>query len=154
MINSPVFWVLHSEGQCIPDTLRIAHPRIGHLGGNPEVGNPESISHQDCPPQLLSFSMNCLRLIWALGEYWGHGQCIQSQYFEEQSNLCNLRRYFKAHSGEKSNEYNQMACQGWCTDASSRAGHLRTRLGTHSEEEKCNQCDFVSNQAGHLRRRF
>ena len=36
-------------------TLRIAHLRIAHWGGNPEVGNSESISHQDCPPQLLSF---------------------------------------------------------------------------------------------------
>ena len=40
--------------------------------------------------------------------------------------------------------------------SSSRAGHLRTRLKTRSEKnpEKCNHCDFVSNQAGNLRRHF
>ena len=30
-------------------------PQNCPLGGNPEVGNSESISHQDCPPQLLCF---------------------------------------------------------------------------------------------------
>ena len=75
------------------------------LGGNPEVGNPESISHQDCPPQLLCFFMNCLCSIWALGECWGLRQCIQSQYFEEQSNLCDLRRHLKTQNREKSNKW-------------------------------------------------
>ena len=27
-------------------------PQYCPLGGNPEVGNPEYISYQDCPPQL------------------------------------------------------------------------------------------------------
>ena len=77
-------------------------PQDCPLGSNPVVGNPESISHQDCPPQLLCFFTNCLCLIWALGECWGHGQCIQSQYFEEQSNSCNFMRHLITHSGEKS----------------------------------------------------
>ena len=34
------------------------------LGGNPEVGNSEYISHQDCPPQLLSF-------IWIVCAWYG-----------------------------------------------------------------------------------
>ena len=46
--------------------------------------------------------MNCLCLIWALGECWEHGQCIQSQYFEEQSNSCNLMIHLITHSVEKS----------------------------------------------------
>ena len=40
-----------------------------------------------------------------------------------------------------------------CEYASSHAGHLRTHLKTHSGEKpnKCNQCDFASVEAGHLR---
>ena len=79
-------------------------PQNCPLGGNPEVGNSESISHQDCPPQLLCFFMNCLCSIWALGECWGLRQCIQSQYFEEQSNSCDYWRHLKTHSGKKSNK--------------------------------------------------
>ena len=47
----------------------------------------------------------------------------------------------------KSNKCNQ------CNYASSRAGHLRQHLKTHSGEKsnKCDQCDFASSQAGHLR---
>ena len=32
--------------------LTVAHLRIGHMEGNPEVGNSEYMGHQDCPPQL------------------------------------------------------------------------------------------------------
>merc|ERR1712218_523936 len=47
----------------------------------------------------------------------------------------------------KSNKCNQ------CDYASSRAGHLRTHLKTHSGENsnKCNQCDYASSSAGNLR---
>ena len=40
-----------------------------------------------------------------------------------------------------------------CHYASSRAGHLRQHMKTHSGEKssKCNQCDYASSQAGHLR---
>ena len=129
---------------CQNINLRIAQLKIALLGGNPVVGNSESISHQDCPPQLLCFLMNCLCLIWALGECWGLRQCIQSQYFEEQSNSCDYWRHLKTHSGEKSNK-----CAQWDI-----AGHLRTCLKTHSEKKtnKCKQCDSISNQAGDLRR--
>ena len=48
----------------------------------------------------------------------------------------------------KSNKCNQ------CNYASSRAGHLKQHLKTHSGEKskKCNQCDFTSYQKGDLRR--
>ena len=35
--------------------LTLAHLRIGHMEGNPEVGNSEYMGHQDCPPQLVCF---------------------------------------------------------------------------------------------------
>ena len=35
--------------------LTVAHLRIGHMEGNPEVGNSEYMGHQDCPPQLVCF---------------------------------------------------------------------------------------------------
>ena len=37
-----------------------------------------------------------------------------------------------------------------CNYASSHAGHLRIHLTTHSGEKsnKCNQCDFASSEAG------
>ena len=40
-----------------------------------------------------------------------------------------------------------------CEYASSRADHLRTHLKIHSGEKsnKCNQCDFASSQAGNLK---
>ena len=37
------------------NTLTVAHLRIGHMEGNPEVGNSEYMGHQDCPPQLVCF---------------------------------------------------------------------------------------------------
>ena len=100
-------------------------PQNCPLGGNPEVGNSESISHQDCPPQLLCFFMNCLCSIWALGECWELRRCIQSQYFEEKGNSCDYRIHLKTHSGEKSKK-----CAQWDI-----AGHLRTCLKTHSEKK-------------------
>ena len=41
-----------------------------------------------------------------------------------------------------------------CDYASSNAGHLRTHLKAHNGEKskKCNQCDYASSQAGNLRR--
>ena len=54
------------------------------------------------PTPTIMFFMNCLCLIWVLGECWEHGQYIQSQYFEEQSNSCNFMRHLITHSGEKS----------------------------------------------------
>ena len=103
-------------------------PQNCPLGGNPEVGNSESISHQDCPPQLLCFFMNCLCSIWALGECWGLRQCIQSQYFEEQSNSCDYWRHLKTLSGEKSNK-----CAQW-----DNAGQLRTCLKHHVQKTNAN----------------
>ena len=43
-----------------------------------------------------------------------------------------------------------------CDYASSWAGHLRRHLKMHSGEKpnKCNQCDFASSQAADLRRHF
>ena len=41
-----------------------------------------------------------------------------------------------------------------CDYTSSHAEHLRKHFKTHSGEKinKCNQCDFASSQAGHLTR--
>ena len=41
-----------------------------------------------------------------------------------------------------------------CDYASSHAGHLRTHLMTHSglKPNKCNQCDYASSNAGNFRR--
>ena len=123
-------------------------PQNCPLGGNPEVGNSESISHQDCPPQLLCFFMNCLCSIWALGECWGLRQCIQSQYFEEQSNSCDYWRHLKTLSGEKSNKCPMRQCRPFekinkckqCDSISNQAGDLRRHLKTHSGE-KSNKCN-------------
>ena len=40
-----------------------------------------------------------------------------------------------------------------CDYASSHAGHLKVHLKTHIGEKsnKCNQCDYASSHAGHLR---
>ena len=89
------------------------------------------------PTPTITFFMNCLCLIWALGEYWGQCQCIQSQYFEEQCNSCNYRRHLKTHSAR------------WDI-----AGHLRTCLKKTQwkKPNKCKQCDSISNQTGDMRR--
>ena len=49
----------------------------------------EILSYQDYPkptPTIMFYAFRCLCLIRALGECWGHGQCILSHYFEKQSN--------------------------------------------------------------------
>ena len=48
-----VTWLSTSASRDYPQDCP---PQDCPLGGNPEVGNPKSISHQDCPPQLLCFS--------------------------------------------------------------------------------------------------
>ena len=41
-----------------------------------------------------------------------------------------------------------------CEYTSSQAAHLRSHLNIHNEEKsnKCNQCDFTSSEAGNLRK--
>ena len=73
------------------------------------------------------FFMNCLCLIWALGECWGQCQCIHSQYFEEQSNSCNYRRHLKTHSAQ------------WDI-----AGHLRTCLKKTQWKKQTNANSVIS----------
>ena len=54
---------------------------------------------------------------------------------------------------EKENKEKPHKCNQ-CDYASSRATHLRTHLKTHSGEKpnKCNQCDYASSEARNLRR--
>ena len=78
-------------------------PQDCPLGGNLEVGNPESISHQDCPPQLLCFFMNCLYLIWTWVNAGLNASVFKSLYFEEQSDSCDFRSHLKMHSGNATN---------------------------------------------------
>ena len=72
-------------------------------------------------------------------------KCNQCKYASSQ--VGNLRKHMKKHSGEKTNKCSQ------CDFASSYTRALRAHLKIHSGEKpnKCNQCDFASSQAGHLR---
>ena len=60
---------------------------------------------------------------------------------------------FQIHLKAQSGENSNKCNQ--CDFASSEAGHLRTHLKTHiigENSNKCNQCDFASTQGGDLRR--
>ena len=50
-------------------TLRRSHLRKSYLVGLSEVGHPESISHQEVPPQLLCFICTSIALL-GLRESW------------------------------------------------------------------------------------
>ena len=54
---------------------------------------------------------------------------------------------------EKTNNVKKMYKCNQCQYTSSRAGHLKRHLKTHSGEKsnKCNQCNYASSQAGHLK---
>ena len=64
-------------------------------------------------------------------------KCNQCDY--AYSEVGNLRRHSKMHSGEKPNKCKQ------CEYVSSHEGLLRTHLKIHSGEKshKCNQCAFA-----------
>ena len=55
---------------------------------------------------------------------------------------------------EKTNNVKKMYKCNQCQYTSSDASHLRRHLKTHSGEKsnKCNQCDYASSRAVHLRR--
>ena len=74
-----------------------------------------------------------------MGSGWilGHGQCIRSQYFEEQSNSCDFKRHLTTHSGEKPKKCNE------CDNASSQAGHLKTRVKTYCEENQTSATSVI-----------
>ena len=44
-----IYYCEKSEGAV---NLTVAHLRIGHMEGNPDVGNSEYMGHHNCPPQL------------------------------------------------------------------------------------------------------
>ena len=54
---------------------------------------------------------------------------------------------------KKTNDVTKSNKCNQCEYASSHAGHLRTHLKIHSGEKsnKCNQCDFASSRADNLR---
>ena len=41
------------------NTLRIAHPRIGYLVGNPEVGNSDPYQYSGLPTSIITLFMCC-----------------------------------------------------------------------------------------------
>ena len=65
--------------------VRIPHLRIPHWGAILRWGILSPSVIRITHPNYCVF-MHCLCMIWALGECWGHGQCVPSQYFDEQSN--------------------------------------------------------------------
>ena len=65
--------------------VRIPHLRIPHWGAILRWGILSQSVIRITHPNYCVF-MHCLCMIWALGECWGHGQCVPSQYFDKQSN--------------------------------------------------------------------
>ena len=70
-------------------------------------------------------------------------KCKQCDY--SSSEVGKLKRHFKTHSGEKSNQCNQ--CEYACSESDASA--LRTHLRSHSGQMtfKCNQYEYASIQA-------
>ena len=93
------------------NTLTLAHLRIGHMEGNPEVGNSEYMGHQDCPPQLVCFLV-AQYSPWVSSEHVG-------SVFREHSNYCTPRRiYVQTEMNDESSLFKKKVNFDHCSSAS------------------------------------
>ena len=122
-------------------------PQNCPLGGNPEVGNPESISHQDCPPQLLFFL--CSICAW-------YGSWVNAGDHASVFNHNILKnKVIHAISGDiwkRTVEKSQTNATNVTMYSLGQAIWGLVWKHTVRQPNKCRQCDFISNQAGDLRR--
>ena len=94
--------------------LTLAHLRIGHMEGNPEVGNSEYMGHQDCPPQLVCFLV-AQYSPWVSSEHVG-------SVFREHSNYCTPRRiYVQTEMNDESSLFKKKVNFDHCSSASNLA---------------------------------